>query len=200
MRDREGIRRKIASSQFRDPAFKEKGAELLELAFVLPFFLVMVIGIIDFGGAWAARDQVEGATRNGARVAVANFNDTTNPQCGGGPCSVQAAVDAVVSSLSNVGIPTCGMSSAGIAASGGPFTWSDTAACPNGGTFSIRVARAVPEVDSSSGTNVTVLSTQVTVNYPYSFRFRMRGRLIFFVNPFASFVNLRRMVTMVNLN
>jgi Flp pilus assembly protein TadG len=200
LRLREKNRVKKSAARVRKLLSDEKGAELIELAFTLPFFLLIIIGIIDFGGAWAERDQIEGAARNGARVAVATFNDTTNPQCGGVPCSVQVAVGAVLAALTNANTPTCTMTAAGIAATGAPFTWNDTAACPNGGTFTITVERAVPEVDTSSGSNVTVLTTKVTISYPYTFQLNMSGGSIFAGNPFASWVMLNGTAMMVNLN
>jgi Flp pilus assembly protein TadG len=202
LRFREKNRMKKSATRLRKLLSSEKGAELIELAFTLPFFLLIIIGIVDFGGAWAERDQIEGAARNGARVAVATFNDTTNPQCGGGsvPCSVQVAVDAVLTALSNAGTLNCGMTAAGIAATGAPFTWNDTATCGNGGTFTITVERTVPEVDASAGSNVTVLTTKVTISYPYTFRLNMSGGSIFSGNPFARWVTLNGTATMVNLN
>jgi Flp pilus assembly protein TadG len=187
------------SRRYRALALSEHGAELVELAFILPFFLVMIIGIVDFGGAWAARDQIAGAAQSAVRVSVNNFNDTTNPQCGGNPCTVQAAVNGVVTSLTNAGLPTCGMDPANIAAAGGAFAWNDTASCGNGGTFTITVARAVPEVDTSSGTNTTVLTTQVTVSYPYTLKISMPN-LNPFQNTFGSYLVLNRTVTMANLS
>lgn len=200
MRLRTNIGRKIGRGIFRRLTASEKGAELLELAFVLPFLLVMIIGIIDFGGAWAAKDEVEGAGRSGARVAVANFNDTTNPQCGGNPCSVQVAVNAIVQNIDAANLPDCGMNASGIAAAGPAFTWSDSAACPNGGTFTITVARALPTVDDSTGTDVNVLATQVTISYPYTLQLSMAGGLIFSLGNFSNFVTLNTSTTMVNLN
>ncbi|HET6145123.1 MAG TPA: TadE/TadG family type IV pilus assembly protein [Candidatus Acidoferrales bacterium] len=183
----------------RNLARNEQGAELVELAFIVPFFLVMIIGIVDFGGAWAARDQVAGAAQAAARVSVNTFNDTTNPQCGGNPCTVQAAVNGVIASLNNAGVPTCGMDPANITAAGGAFSWSDTASCGNGGTFTITVARAVPEVDTSSGTNTTVLTTQVTISYPYTLVINMPN-LAPFTNTFGPYLMLNRTVTMANLS
>lgn len=185
--------------RYGDLARNEQGAELVELAFIVPFFLVMIIGIIDFGGAWAARDQIAGAAQAAVRVSVNTYNDTTNPQCGGNPCTVQAAVNGAIASVNNAGLPTCGMDPANIAAAGGAFTWSDTATCGNGGTFTITVARAVPEVDGSSGTNTTVLTTQVTVSYPYTLSISMPS-LIFFSNTFGPYLMLNRTVTMANLS
>jgi Flp pilus assembly protein TadG len=196
---KEKIRTRKFAQRYRELALNEKGAELVELAFVLPFFLVIIIGIVDFGGAWAARDQVAGAAQGAIRVAVNNFNDTTNPQCGGVPCSVQAAVNTAISALNNANLPTCGMDPANITATGAAFTWSDSTVClNNGGTFTITVSRAVPETDSSSGTNVTVLTTQVTISYPYTLTMNM-PELGYFHNTFGTYLMLNRTVTMANL-
>jgi Flp pilus assembly protein TadG len=187
------------SRRSRDLARNERGAELIELAFVLPFFLVMIIGIVDFGGAWATRDHIAGAAQAAVRVSVNTFNDTTNPQCGGNPCTVQAAVNASIAALTQAGVPTCGMDPANITTAGGAFSWSDSAGCTNGGTFTITVARAVPEVDTSSGTNTTVLTTQVTVSYPYTLSISMPN-LYPFSNTFGPYLMLNRTVTMANLS
>jgi Flp pilus assembly protein TadG len=185
--------------RYRALALNDQGAELVELAFILPFFLVMIIGVIDFGGAWAARDQVAGAAQAAGRISINTFNDTTNPQCGGNPCTVQAAVNGAIASLNNAGLPICGMDPANITAAGGAFTWSDTASCGNGGTFTITVARAVPEVDTTSGTNTTVLTTQVTISYPYTLVINMPN-LNPFTNTFGPYLMLNRTVTMANLS
>jgi len=195
---KEKTRMSKLAQRARGLARNEKGAELIELAFIVPFFLVMIIGIVDFGGAWAAHDQVAGAAQSGIRVAVNNFNDTTNPQCGGVPCSVQAAINTSISALNNANLPTCGMDPANITATGASFTWSDSVGC-NGGTFTITVARAVPELDNSSGTNVTVLTTQVTINYPYAMTMNM-PTLGYFSNTFGPYIMLNRTVTMANLS
>ena len=144
------------------------------------------------------RDQIAGAAQAGVRVAVNTFNDTTNPQCDGNPCSVQAAVNAALAALNQANVPTCGMDPSDITAAGGPFTWSASVGCSNGGTFTITVARAVPEVDTSSGTDTTVLTTQVRINYPCTLSISMPG-LIFFQNTFGPYVMLHRTVTMANL-
>ena len=183
----------------------EEGAELIEFAFVLPFLFVLLVGVMDFGGAWAVRDKIAGAVRDGARVAVATFNDSTNPQCGGTSCAVQAAADATIETLNNANVDTCGMTGAGMAATGAPFTWRNTVVCGNGGRFRLTVARAVPEVDGSSGANVQVLTTQVTITYPYTFRLvNITHRLLrlFFggPSPFTNVVDIGGEATMANLN
>lgn len=176
----------------------EKGAELLELALILPFLLVMVVGIIDFGGAWAMKDQLTGAARDGARTAVADFNDTTNPQCGGTPCSVQAAATAVVTALNNTNNPslnTCGLDpSSDAPTSAGAFAWTYTATCAN--PLTIEIERAVPE--AVDGT--TALSTRVTVTYPYNWNFANVAGLLGGANLFSDPINLTSVQIMTNLN
>jgi len=48
----------------------ESGAELIEFALVLPFLLVIVLGIIDFGLLFQRYYVVTNAAREGARVSV----------------------------------------------------------------------------------------------------------------------------------
>ncbi len=55
----------------------DRGQSVLEMALVLPFFLVIVMGVIDFG--WAFRDYITltNSAREGARYAiVCPTNDT----------------------------------------------------------------------------------------------------------------------------
>lgn len=169
----------------------EKGVELIELAFALPILVLMLAGIFDFGEAWAMKDKLDGAARDGARVAVASFNDMNNPQCGGSPCMVQAAINAVLGTLTQAGVNTCGMTANGVA--GAPYTWTDSIPCGNGGTFTVTVTPAVnpPVVDGSSGTDVYVMSTKVTVTYPYT---------VNFAQLFGATLTLTGTVTMANLN
>jgi Flp pilus assembly protein TadG len=173
----------------------EVGAELLELALVLPILLVLLVGILDFGQAWLLKDKLAGAARDAARVAVANFNDTNNPQClDATPCSVQAAASAAVASLSNARIvDTCGMDPSTTTPSAGTFTWTYTSGCAS--PLTIKVERAVPEVVDGT----TTLCTRVTLSYPYNWTFANVAGLLggnFFTNP----IMISSAETMANLN
>ena len=64
---------------------KQKGAELVELALVLPLFLLLLIGIIEFGRAYNAYENVIHATREGVRAAVADC--LTGGNCAPGTAS-----------------------------------------------------------------------------------------------------------------
>lgn len=53
----------------------ERGAALVEFAFVLPVLLLIILGIIDFGRAYGAKQELIHATREGVRVyAVTQLN------------------------------------------------------------------------------------------------------------------------------
>ena len=54
----------------------EKGAEMVEMAFVLLIFLVLMMGVFEFGRAFNIYQNITNAAREGARFAVA-------PQRGG---------------------------------------------------------------------------------------------------------------------
>ena len=54
----------------------DSGAELIELAIVLPILLIVVAGIVDFGFLFQRYEAITNAAREGARVAILpNFND-----------------------------------------------------------------------------------------------------------------------------
>jgi Flp pilus assembly protein TadG len=48
----------------------ERGAELVEFAFVFPTLLLVILGIIDFGFLFQRYEVVTNAAREGARVAI----------------------------------------------------------------------------------------------------------------------------------
>ena len=51
-------------------ACQEKGAALIETAFVLPIMLLVCVGILEFGRAYQTWQVVTNAAREGARVAI----------------------------------------------------------------------------------------------------------------------------------
>jgi hypothetical protein len=49
-----------------------RGQSLVEFALILPIFLILLLGILDFGRAIAAYNSVSNGARSGARVAIVN--------------------------------------------------------------------------------------------------------------------------------
>ncbi len=54
------------------PSRSEHGQGLVEVALVIPVFLLLLMGLFDFGRAIYAYNTVSEAARNGARVAIVN--------------------------------------------------------------------------------------------------------------------------------
>ncbi|MFH1058933.1 MAG: TadE/TadG family type IV pilus assembly protein [Pseudomonadota bacterium] len=54
-----------------------KGSVAVEFALFLPFFLTLVFGVIELGGAWYQRQMLVNASREGARAASL-LNDASN--------------------------------------------------------------------------------------------------------------------------
>jgi len=198
---RDEIRGEKVKAPSRKHRERETGVQLIEFALVLPFLLVMLVGIIDFGLAWATKDKLADAARDGARVAVAEFNDTTNPSpsCGGTtPCSVQAAANTVVGSLNSSNVNTCSLTDAStLALSTETFTWTfSNASCLN--PYTIKVERAVPlTVDG-----ITALCTRVTVDYGYDLNLfhNVDPLLNLGSNLFSKTITLDSAATMTNSN
>lgn len=73
----------------------ESGQALIEMALLLPFLLLFIVGIIEFGGAYHVKQVVIDAAREGARRAVVQD-----------PHITQDSVDAAIrSALSRAGYP-----------------------------------------------------------------------------------------------
>jgi hypothetical protein len=53
----------------------ERGAALVEFAFVLPVLFLLVLGIIDFGRAYGAKQTLIHATQEGVRVYAVTQNE-----------------------------------------------------------------------------------------------------------------------------
>jgi Flp pilus assembly protein TadG len=94
----------------------ERGAELIEMAFVLPLLLLIVVGIVDFGFLFRELSVVTNAAREGARAGVLpeygadqnvvdrvqQYLDASgvNVTCAlgnAGPCRVNAPVQSIAS-------------------------------------------------------------------------------------------------------
>jgi Flp pilus assembly protein TadG len=176
----------------------EEGAELVEFTVVFLVLIVLSVAVGDFGRAWALRDKLSNAVRDGARVAISVPNDVANPQCGSAPCSVQVAASAAVQYLTNAAVNVCGMAPASTPPSqGSGFSWTYTSSgsgCTN--QWTLKVERALPVV--SSGT--TVLCTRVTISYPYTWSFARVVKLIAPTSNFATTLTLTTADTTPNLN
>ena len=81
---------------------RRRGQALVEFALVIPIFLLILAGILDFGVLLFSRMTVINAAREGARVATTMTETPQNI-----PGAVQARVSAAADGLSVTVTPTC---------------------------------------------------------------------------------------------
>jgi Flp pilus assembly protein TadG len=92
----------------------DRGAAMVELAIILPFLIVLLVGIIDFGRAFSSQVSIQGAAREGARALAlgesggdvatavnnaagsANVSDITQTACPASSSSSSTAYATVV--------------------------------------------------------------------------------------------------------
>jgi Flp pilus assembly protein TadG len=155
------------------------GAAIAEFAVALPLLIVLVVGIFDFGGAFNLKQELNNAARQGARFGAAQ---PTNDLCTGcvAPPSVNAIRYLVDSYLNAAKINDCGLSTVGASSAGSPWTYTASTGCS--GTLTLTIARdasagvASPTcplltMPNYGGATVYAPCTEVTIQYPYQWRF-----------------------------
>lgn len=146
------------------------GSQLLEFALALPFLLVMVVGIIDFGQAYNLKQKLNDAAREGARFAVQlSCADCTQIA----PATTQTLENSIVSYLATAGVDVCGLTGT-TAPTVGPqayasWTFTSPQACAGtSANFTIEIDRGNTFVNSGGA---IVPSTQIILNSPYAWTF-----------------------------
>jgi Flp pilus assembly protein TadG len=110
-------------SHIRNRSLRERGQALLEFAFIVPIFLILLLGIIDFGWALKSWITVTNATREGARMGAVgwalgeyltdcNDSDADDLTVVGRTCSALAASvddvqDVTATCEERNGVPDC---------------------------------------------------------------------------------------------
>ncbi|MDE3136742.1 MAG: pilus assembly protein [Acidobacteriota bacterium] len=157
--------------------------ELLEFALVLPLLLVLLVGIFDFGAAFALRQKMTNAAREGARIVVSS--PLTDQSCTSStPCSIVAAANAVVQYMDDAGASlSCVQPSS--PTSSGSLEWTYT--CSTGARLVINRSYTI------SATGGLLPATQVTLVYPITWR------LLSFLPGYSNGAKLSTAVTMANL-
>ena len=182
----------------------ESGVQLVEFAVVLPLLVVFVYGIFDFSNAFSLKQKLTGAVRDGARFGADLPSGDTLVQTSGGGGSIAAAnliMQAVDASLIAARVDDCGLGSTTNIPLTGPLIWEYDAsggACNSTNQLILTVNRGFLYKASINANQVDVLATQVTISYPYPWRF---NRVITLLSPGASYsgvVTISSTSTMVN--
>lgn len=168
-----------------------EGAQLVELAVILPLLIVIIVGIFDFSQAFNLKQRLGDAAFQGARVGssepTTDFGQTSPP-----PTSVTAIRDVVHTYLKRAEISPCGLGPVSASASP-PLTWTATGACASG-TFTLTIQRGYtfPATVTGVASQVNVVATQVTISYPYQWTF---NRVIHVLVPGASYAGVSQLTT-----
>jgi len=173
-----------------------EASQLLEFAVALPLLVVFVVGIFDFGDAFNLKQKLNNAVREGARFASSlPTNDLSQVGACNAPTSVCAIRDLVDSHLLAGRINDCSLSTQSPTWSAATMTGTYSASgngCP--GTLTLKVEReySFPETVTGATGTINVISTRVSLSYPYRWHF---NRVIQFVAPGASYAGVTQIST-----
>lgn len=94
------MRRTTVNGKGNQKALRDRGAVMVEFAFILPVLVMLLVGIIEFGRAYSAQVSIQGAAREGARsLALRESASAVDAAVQG------AAGTAAVTSVTKVGCP-----------------------------------------------------------------------------------------------
>jgi Flp pilus assembly protein TadG len=161
-------------------------AQIIEFAVTLPLLMVFVVGIGDFGSAITLKQKLNNAVREGARFGAneptADLYSTLAANTA--PASVNAIARLVGSYLQSARLNDCGLASGAwtISPPTAPLGWTYTgSSCAL--TLNIDRGYAVP-AGTSNGSTKWMISTRVTISYPYAWQF---NRVIGLIAPGANY-------------
>jgi Flp pilus assembly protein TadG len=174
-----------------------EGSALLEFAIALPLLVVFIVGIYDFSGAFNQKQKIQHAAQVGAIVAGAQptsdiYSSNANPG------SLQPVVEVIFRSLAADNLlPLANQGSckppAAVAPNAG-LSWTYTmTGCPDAVTITIARDWVAPGGDTTKS-----VGTQVTVTYPYQWRFNSAIQLLFPGASYAATTDLKETSTVHN--
>lgn len=167
----------------------ERGAQLVEFAVALPLLVVFVVGIFDFSNAFTLKQRLTNIARDAARASAADPSSDLQGAVSGTPISVIDVFYIVDNYLLANNLNDCGINSTPTVSG---LTWTFTASgngCPSPG-LSIIVNRgyvypatggATPSstcISQNSAGQTAVLSTCVSIQYAYPWRFGRAASLL----------------------
>jgi hypothetical protein len=149
----------------------DRASQIVEFALSLPLLVFFVVGIFDFSGALSLKQKLTNAAREGARVAAA---DPASDLGASRPVSVIDAFWVVDNYLIDEKINDCGLIGAAPTGPSG-LTWvAATASCPAQGLstgIQLTINRGCITQPTINGATVNVVSTCVTIQYPYKWQY-----------------------------
>lgn len=175
---------------------QERGSALLEFAITLPLLVVFLVGIYDFSGAFNQKQKIEQAAQEGAIVAGAQPMSDIDPntQTPPGPVSLQPVVAAILNSLTGANVILQDECSSSTPHHDSAVQWTYTfSGCPLTITINRGLTGGAGTVESPA-----TVGTEVTVSYPYQWRFNSVIQLLVPGAQYAATTNLTETATVHN--
>src|SRR6266568_8168978 len=165
---------------FRD----DQGSQIMEFAISVPLLVVLVVGIYDFAQAFNVKQKLNFAVKDGARFGA---TQPTNDLSQSTPASVVAIRDLVDADLIAEGLDDCGLGK--IQPVAGTLSWTATGNCFNqnnadSSDLLLTIDRGFIVPPEANTSEPSLISTHVSINYPYKWHFNGAVQL---VAPGASF-------------
>ena len=183
-----------------------RASQIVEFAFTIPLLVVFVVGIFDFGSAFAVKQKLANAVREATRIAASQpSSDLSNTPLSGGcgaPASICAVRDAVDFYLTSGRVNDCGLSAANSPTQTGlAWTFTTTGSCS--GTLTLTINRGVTytvALTTPYTSNLMVDASSVQLSYPYKWQFNTVITLLVPGASYAASTQLTATSVMQNLN
>jgi Flp pilus assembly protein TadG len=146
------------------------GSQIAEFAIGLPFLMVILVGIFDFGQAFNTKQHINTAAREAARFAA--NQSTLDWDLGASAPSIAATRNLVDSYLLNAKLNDCGLRSATPSFDAGTLTWTYSVASNCQGDAGHQLVVIIQRANTFPVNGTTVIGTKVTITYPLQWHFR----------------------------
>src|SRR5579872_5409544 len=146
------------------------GSQIAEFAIGLPFLMVILVGIFDFGQAFNTKQHINTAAREAARFAA--NQSTLDWDLGASAPSIAATRNVVDAYLVNAKLNDCGLRTATPSFDKPTLTWTYTVASNCQGDATHQLVVSIQRANTFTGTgSTTVIATKVTITYPLQWHF-----------------------------
>jgi Flp pilus assembly protein TadG len=154
----------------------DRGSQIVEFAITVPLLVVFAVGIYDFAQAFNVKEKLNFAAKDGARFGA---TQPTNDLSQNTPLSVMAIRDLVDADLFAQGMNDCGLSQ--IQQQSG-LVWTATGQCQNNSTGTVTTLTLTIDrgfvTPPASAFEPWLISTRVSISYPYQWHFNSAIQLI----------------------
>jgi uncharacterized protein (UPF0333 family) len=161
---------------------RQKGSALLEFSFVLPFLLVFVVGLIEFGRGFNISHNVTNACREGTRQATQQDSNQITLT------SANHVRDRVVSYMNSLGLQTTYYTGTGVLDTTTTSPTDYIYGSRSGAYLLVDQGEVIEQRDANGnvipGGNYYLVS-KVEIRYPYTFP--LFGRVIKLLGPSSAY-------------